>query len=189
MFGLALSIGALALIGRPATTPGDVTNDVLGFLFSFVILISVWIRYSSIISVLPVEDGSSIMLNILLLFLVSLEPYLLSLVTSSGQSLKEFASVLYALDLAGLMMILALLTHLITSEERGLIKRELIGEHKLIRNINILSAALFLISLIPVFWSWTFDGTPLRFYLWGAPLVITWTSRAMRGARKLVRRA
>ena len=188
VFGLALSIGALALIGRPAATASDVTHDVLGFLFSFAILISVWIRYSSIMSVLPVEDGGSIMLNIILLFLVSIEPYLFSLVTAPGQSLKQYASVLYALDLGGLMTILALFTHLTTIEERGLIKRELIGEHKQLRNINILCAAFFLISLLPVFWSWTFNGTPLRFYLWGAPLVLVWISRTIEGAGKLARR-
>jgi uncharacterized membrane protein len=121
------------LIGKAATTPSEATNNVLGFLFSFAILISVWLRYSSIISVLPIETESSIELNVILLFLVSIEPYLFSLVSTSTQMLKQYASVLYALDLAGLMIILASLTDVLTSEEKGLIKRELIGQLLLLR--------------------------------------------------------
>ena len=121
------------MIGKAATTLGDATNNVLGFLFSFAILISVWLPYSSIISVLPIETESSIELNIILLFLVSIEPYLFSLVSTSTQMLKQYASVLYALDLAGLMIILASLTDVLTSEEKGLIKRELIAQLLLLR--------------------------------------------------------
>jgi uncharacterized membrane protein len=177
VFGLALSIGVLALIGKSATTSAELTNHILGFLFSFVILINVWIRYSRIISVLPVEEWKELLLNVILLFLVSIEPYLLSLLTGDETALKEYASVLYALDLAGLMMILALFTHALASEGRGLVKRELISQEKSARNLLFVSVALFLISLAPVFWVWTYYGEPIRYYMWIAPLVLGWVSR------------
>ncbi|MGA8905521.1 MAG: hypothetical protein WB661_11010, partial [Candidatus Bathyarchaeia archaeon] len=50
VFGLALSIGALTLVGKPPSTPADIRSDVLGFGFSFIILISVWVRYTRIMS-------------------------------------------------------------------------------------------------------------------------------------------
>lgn len=55
IFGLALSISALTLIGRqPATTQQLLTSLGL-YGFSFLILISVWRLYSSITSILPLE--------------------------------------------------------------------------------------------------------------------------------------
>ncbi len=185
IFGLALSIGALTLIGKPPITPSDVRGDVVGFGFSFLILISVWLRYTRIMSVLPVETGTTVFLNIVLLFLVSIEPYLLSIVLSSQRGVLDYASVLYALDLAGLMAILALFTHMLTSEERKLIKRELISHQRRARNTLFFSAALFLISALPQFWSWTFQGTPLRVYLWYVPLALFWARGLVQTGRRI----
>ncbi len=76
---------------------------------------------------LPVETGVVVLLNIVLLFLVSIEPYLFSLLNSTEVAVFDYASVLYALDLAGLMAILALFMHMLTIEERKLIRPELLG--------------------------------------------------------------
>jgi uncharacterized membrane protein len=72
IFGLALSIGAITLIGNVAgiKTPNDLTNDVVIFAFNFLILISVWMRYTKTMSALPLENSWSISLNTALLFSV-----------------------------------------------------------------------------------------------------------------------
>src|SRR6266705_5184687 len=46
IFGLALSIGALALIAQPVLTAGDLLRDLLDFAFGFIVLIVVWVRYT-----------------------------------------------------------------------------------------------------------------------------------------------
>jgi uncharacterized membrane protein len=81
IFGLALSLSAYSLLTRPPTQLTGLASDVLAFTFSFLILISVWIRYTGIMSVLPMENRTTRMLNVAMLFSVSLVPYLFNLVT------------------------------------------------------------------------------------------------------------
>lgn len=56
IFGLALSTGSSSLLSRPPVNPEDVVSGVIGFGFSFFILISVWLRYTAMVTVLP-QDG------------------------------------------------------------------------------------------------------------------------------------
>jgi len=180
VFGLALSIGALALIGKPPTTPADVQSDIVSFGFSFLILISVWLRYTRIVSVLPVETGFIVLLNTILLFLVSIEPCLFSLLTLRSGDFSEYASVLYALDLGGLMAILSIFTHMLTIEEKKLIMHAQISRQKAIRTALALSALVFLLSTLPQFWSWRLDDSPLRILLWYLVLPMVWSTRFIR---------
>jgi uncharacterized membrane protein len=76
IFGLALSIGALTLIGKPPSDFGQLVQSILFYAFSFLILISVWYGYTRTMSELHTETGSLVKVNILLLFLVSVEPFL-----------------------------------------------------------------------------------------------------------------
>jgi hypothetical protein len=136
-------------------------------------------------SVLPMETGITLLLNIVLLFLVSIEPYLFSLVNSAEVTLLDYASVLYALDLAGLVAILALFTHMLTIEEKRLISPGLLGQQRTIRNFLFFSVLLFLISALPQFWSWRFQGTPVRALFWYVSLVGIWALRLV-GVRKRI---
>jgi uncharacterized membrane protein len=77
--GLALSMGAIALIGNPPTTVLGLYDDIFTFAFSFTILISVWMRYTRVMSVLPFENRRTIFLDILLLFSVSIEAFLFNI--------------------------------------------------------------------------------------------------------------
>ena len=178
VFGLALSIGALTLVGKPPATPADIRSGIFGFGFSFIILVSVWLRYTRIMSVLPLETAWTVLLNIALLFLVSVEPYLLSVLNSAETlAIFDYASVAYALDLAGLVAILGLFTHMLTSEERKLIPARLLGQQRRIRNVFLFSAFLFLVSTLPPFLAWKFGGTPVRVLFWYVPLVMLWSFR------------
>jgi len=103
-------------------------------------------------SVLPLETATTVLLNIALLFLVSVEPYLLSLLNPAETILIfDFASIVYALDLSGLLAILGMFTHMLTVEERKLIPARLLGQQRRIRNAFLFSAFLFLISTFPQF--------------------------------------
>ena len=140
-------------------------------------------------SVLPVETSGTMFLNVVMLFLVSVEPYLLSLLVFGSFQVARvavliFASEAYALDLAGLNFIMGLFAHQLTVEERKLIEPELVGQYRRIRNVLFLAALLFVVSVFPFFWSWEILGTPVRFYLWYATLAIIWISRMKGGLRK-----
>lgn len=185
IFGLALSIGALSLISKPPGSPAEMTSDIFGFAVSFVILISVWLRYTSIMSVLPMETPVTIFLNVVLLFLVTIEPYFFDLLslgpdpTQSQLANLEYASVLFAVDVSGLMAIMAFFTHILTVEEKKLVSTDLIQKYRLVRNSLFLVAGLFLLSTLPQFWAWKIDGTAFRFYFWLVPLGIFWIRRIL----------
>ena len=177
IFGLALSIGAISLISRLPAKPFGILIDVAEFGFSFLILISVWLGYTNIMSVLPMEDGSTVILNLVLLFLVSIEPYLFYLNITfdllSHELLLNSASVLYALDMAGLMLILALFAHQLAREERGLVPKKSMAKFKRVRNTLFISAALFAITILPLFWTFKLWDLPIRFYFWFIPLILS----------------
>ena len=177
IFGLALSIGAISLISRLPTKPLGILVDVAEFGFSFLILISVWMGYTNIMSVLPMEDSVTVILNLVLLFLVSIEPYLFYLNITfdllSHELLLNSASMLYALDMTGLMLILALFTHQLAREERGLVSKESMARFKRVRNTLFISAGLFAITILPLFWTLKLWDLPIRFYFWFIPLILS----------------
>ena len=151
--------------------------DVAEFGFSFLILVSVWLSYTNIMSVLPVEDNTTLNLNLVLLFLVSVEPYLFYLNITFDLLTHElflyYGSILYALDMAGLMLILALFANQLAREEKGLVPKESLKKFRRVRDTLFLSAALFAITVLPVFWMIKISGQPLRFYFWFVPLAVS----------------
>jgi uncharacterized membrane protein len=177
LFGLAVAISAIPLLLRLPAKPFGIVIDISEFGFSFIILISVWLGYWNIMSILPMEDGTIVALNIGLLFLVSIEPYLFYLNITfdliSHELLLDTASILYALDMAGLMLILALFTHRLAQEERELVPKESLAKFKLVRNALFISATLFAITVLPPFWTRTLFGQPIRFYFWFIPLMLS----------------
>jgi len=181
IFGLALSIGAVSLLSQKPANITAVSYSMVSFGFAFLILASVWFRYSKIMSVLPVESSGIIWANLLLLFLVSIEPYLFNLMTVSayspapGQLDSGSTTTLYALDLGGLMLILAFFIHELTDEEKRLIPRELLRGYKLTMYTTILAGFLFLLSTLPVFWGVIVVASPtipIRYVLWSGVWVV-----------------
>ena len=190
IFGLALSISALAFLGQVGSDFYHVAFSLAIYGFSFLILVGVWRVYSSIMSVLS-ETQSLISINILMLFLVSVEPYLFNqLFTSqSGSSV----SVLYSIDLAGIFLILAIYNHYLSSEERNLVPQDFVWKLRLARNMELISAAMVTVSAVPAFWTivvfhisaaGTVFSVPLRVVMWFVPLVLGWSRW---GLEKLVR--
>ncbi len=177
IFGLALSVGAISLVLRLPNRPFGILFDIGQFGFSFLILISVWLSYTNIMSVLPLEDNFTVALNLVMLFLVSIEPYLfyLNIIFDAvaNERLLNTASIVYAVDLAGLMAIQALFTQQLAQEERKLLPHDMIRKYKRIRDTLFMSAAIFAVTALPFFWVWRIGNTPLRFYMWFVPLVVS----------------
>jgi uncharacterized membrane protein len=180
IFGLALSIGAVQLVTNLPTQPGDLTTDIYTFGFSFLILINVWNRYTATTSVMPVETPLMVRLNMVLLFLVVIEPFLFEVMIVNGfsKAVGVQASLYYGIDIGSMNLVLAYFTHLLAQEERNLIPREMIGRYKETRDNLILGAAVFLASDFPLFVAVDVGGVPLRVILWILVLPMLWLPRA-----------
>jgi len=190
IFGLALSIGALTLVGQQPTSISQLGVALALYAFSFMILIRVWLIYSSITSVLPAETSFLVNLNVLLLFFVSIEPYLFNELFVPNGALYLDVSSLYGADVAAMFFILAFFAHSLVDEDKKLIPKELLGRYRFARNVNIVIALIFAVSLVPVFGSTvvaaavsngtTYDFTA-RSVLWILVLVVGWGGRFVGG--------
>ena len=178
IFGLALSTGSAQLLVNYPKGGYEIITTLVVFGFSFLILINVWLRYTSITSVVPIETVTMVRLNVLLLFLVAIEPYLFYIISKSGLSADPGldASSFYALDIAGMNFVIAYFTHLTTIEGKKLIPPDLIHRFKLSRTLLLLVGLIFAISAIPYF-GVAVLGQSLREILWIATVPLIWISR------------
>jgi uncharacterized membrane protein len=185
VFGLALSIGAFALVSSPPTDDSGFYRDVFTFGFNFIVLISIWIRYTRIMSVLPIETRRTMLLNSLLLFTVSLEPFIFNILRSGNSasrpspSLYEAASSFFGIDVGAMMLIMGVFTLALADEEKRLVPAAMLGRLRSEAEIWLTSAALFLISAIPIFGRISIGSLPLsgisvREFLWVAALLTSW---------------
>ena len=129
IFGLFLSIGSIALIANSPSNTGEINSHILAFVFSFLILITAWMIYTTQMSAFPLQSRATTYLNVALLLLVALVPYRLdnvelvdvSLTSAASSALRDYASTLFAIDLSGVQLILALFAHIISMEEKKLV--------------------------------------------------------------------
>jgi hypothetical protein len=188
IFGLSLSIGSIALIANPPKSTAEITTHILAFAYTFFVLITAWMIYTTYMSVLPVETRTVTFLNVGLLLLVAIVPYLLNgvevvapgLTPSEVSMIQNYSSQLFALDLGGILIILATFAHVISLEEKRLVAPELVTLFRNGRNRMTILAILTLISVAPQFWDWTLLGVPIRLYLWYPPMISYWIGRAVR---------
>src|SRR5712692_8593647 len=166
VFGLSLSIGSIALIANPSKSAGEITTHILAFAYTFFVLITAWLICTTYMSVLPVETRTVTFLNVGLLLLVAIVPYLLNGVEVANPALtpdevsmiQYYSSTLFALDLGGILLILATFAHVISLEEKRLVAPELVTLFRNGRNRMAILAVLTLISVAPEFWEWTLLG-------------------------------
>jgi uncharacterized membrane protein len=181
VFGLALSVAAVSFTfgGSLPSDPVTLTNDLASFGFTFLILINVWNRYTSTTSVMPVETPVMIRVNMLLLFLVVIEPLLFNVLYFKGfaTDVGQEASLYYGLDIGGMNLILAYFTHALTVEEKNLVPKEMFHRLKITRDLLLFSAALFLVADLPIFSNLMFAGLPARIDIWVISIPIVFLPR------------
>ena len=176
VFGLALSIGSIVLISKPAANPDRSRNGhrVLRFRLSTCCLDLV--HYTTTITALPYEVRGTFLLNIMLLFCVAVEPYLFYVLVEGKVSLIEFASSVYALDVGAMLFILAGLVRILLNEEKKRGSHDLPPDRlKMFRRFvisRVVGGVIFLVSALPLFWTPVPIGQFLRFDIWYAVMVI-----------------
>jgi len=185
VFGLALSIGSLAMISQPVNNLSDITDGLLQFFFSFLIIVSVWVAYTNIVSEIKIESKWDFRLNLGLLMLVAIEPYLLFLLGHNDPEILEWASMAYALDVG---LIMAILAGLFSRKKEDGISEATILQNRFERNRYIGISLVFLISALPFLWVPSVVGTiNLRFIIWMFAIMPGLTLRVLhhRAMRKV----
>lgn len=180
IFGLALSIGALALINNQPSDFSAVLTSLLFYTFSFLVLVNVWRSYSGLLSILPVETELLIGLNILLLFTVSIEPYLFNQVFLTSGDLWSKISMLYGVDLAVMFLVLAFFNNSLANQRKTTAPPQANKMFLFDRNYDLIIAAVFFISILPVFETTVFQISSeqtvydirLRAFIWTTALVM-----------------
>jgi hypothetical protein len=179
VFGLALSIGSLILVGKGVQSAEDLVVNVLLFGFGFLIILMVWLRYSQTMAVLPVEARFALPTNLALLFLVALEPYLFYVCWSAQlPGVLSSATAAYALDVGGMLATQAALAQLVVREAKaGFYGNQplspiVLAEFRRVVRLNAVLVGVFVVSALPVFWVDTQIGQ-LRYYLWAASFLVS----------------
>ena len=191
VFGLALSIGAFALVSNPPISDHGFYQDVGTFAFNFIVLISIWLRYTRIMSVLPVETRGTILLNGILLFTVALEPFIFNILRSfntinpPNPALFEAASSFFGLDVGAMMLIMAVFTLALADQENRLVPRSMLRQLQEEAVTWGVAGGLFLISAVPLFGKINVGGVvvsglSLRYLLWLLAIVFSWIRSGIR---------
>jgi uncharacterized membrane protein len=179
VFGLALSVGALALVGSPPTTSGSLFLALATFGFSFLILILVWLAFTHLRSMLNFESRWSVSMNVVLLFTVSIEPFLFDLIVRSNETAAFLATAnqLFAIDIGVMVGVLGLFASYLATTPRtvlGADDRRQLRQDALNRWVV---AGIFFLSTAPIFGQVHLYGQPVRVAIWIVGLVILLASR------------
>jgi uncharacterized membrane protein len=193
VFGLALSIGSIGFLSSPPKSAFELAKNVAFFGFSFVILVFTWLGYSRTIAVLSKEKESTLFLNILLLFLVAIEPYLFFILVTvpsnvpNSDYLANIYSTAYALDVGGMYLIQAALARQVLLEskdaEKQYPKNVVLQRFRGIMIAEIAIGLAFLISSLPFFWIET-PISEVRFIFWYSSFAIFFVIRAGNRPKK-----
>ncbi len=184
-----MSIGAISLVitvGQ-SSSASDINRNILEFLFVFLILITSWIIYTSDMSVLPIETRLVTALNVFLLILVALTPYLFDQVVSTFNSsgVQQYASILFTVDYAGTLLIMAVFAHIIAQEEEHLVDGEIMIRFRRVRNRLGFLTVIVLLSLAAP-WDWLLLGVQIRLLIWFIPIISFWVNRMTRPPSRYV---
>jgi len=186
IFGLALSVGSLALVSSLPTNEGALIQDIGTFAFTFLILISVWFDYTRIMSVMPINEQRTVTLNTVLLFTVSLEPFLFILLKSPSNSSPFFlfVSQVYAVDLGTMMAVLASFAGTLAVDLKIRLDPKVRASFRRESLLRFVSAGVFLLSVAPVFGTTVVTigafQEPLRIIMWFVPLAFAVSTRRRR---------
>jgi hypothetical protein len=145
-----------------------------------------WLRYTRVMSVFPLESRRMINLNVMLLFCVSIEPFLFNLIRNEPRvvdprAFTDATTTLYALDLGAMFGILGAFTLTLADAERNLIPKGMQRRYKVEGISWFLCGLIFALSALPFFFELRMpNGDAVRYYVWLVPLLLIWSARAVQ---------
>ena len=95
-------------------------------------------------------------------------------------TIRDYSSSLFALDLSGILAILAIFAHILGVENNRLVPPAAAKLFRNGRNRMGVLAILMAVSIAPPFWEAAFLGVQVRIYLWTLPLISYWLGRVAR---------
>jgi len=176
VFGLALEIGSISIVAKLPQTATDLTTEIVEFGFSFVVVFMAWFSYRRAVVALPYETPRTLIVNVALLFCVSIEPFLFYVLVTAPGNVGEAAPVAFALDIGATMLLLSLFTYLLLEEERKAPQRRV--HPAILRQMRVggigraVVAVAFFVSALPVFGLPGPLGQPIREDVWVIGLVL-----------------
>jgi uncharacterized membrane protein len=196
VFGLALSIGSLGFLSNQAPTPFALLKNIAFFGFSFLILVATWLGYSRTMAAVREETSEIIYLNLGLLFLVAIEPYLFFVLVLDSKTymMGDASSTVYALVVGLMFLIQAALSNEVLKQDAKAIQlgqkhlhEKIVLRFKGIRTAEIVIGAAYVVSALPIFWQLPTPIGQARFVFWYCAFAVL---PAGRGAmRKKVKNA
>ena len=183
VFGLALSLGAITLVASPPSNATVLYTDLASFGFGFLILIGAWLAYTRLMAALVQTGHTALHLNSLLLFFVSIEPFLLNVLLRADARGSFFAVVsqAYAVDVGAMIGLLGLFAWALTTSPQGSQPPQLREQYAVEARNRWIASGLFFVSAIPFFGVETVAGEPLRIWLWVVAVAIGWFARLRVG--------
>jgi len=135
VFGLALTLGTVTLVAPAADDVGRLLTAIVSYGLSFFIIVWIWWLYNKITKRARTETRFRFAINVLLLFLVVIEPFLL------GVSNKVAGSAAYAIDIGTILLVLAVYSQLAIKE--SIAAGSTIARWRTNRNTLIVCAIIF----------------------------------------------
>lgn len=176
VFGLALEIGSIAIVTKVPQTSTDLAAAVVEFGFSFVVVFMAWFAYRRAIIAFPYETPRTLIVNVALLFCVSIEPFLFYVLVVAPGTVGDAAPVAFTLDLGAMMLLLSLFTYLLMVEERraprGRVHPAILQQARASIIGRAMVGVVFLICALPVFGSHGPFGEPIREDVWVVGLAL-----------------
>ena len=190
VFGLALSIGSLEFVVNLNVNYQVVLNSLFTFFFNFILVVYIWFRYARALSLITVENRVEMGLNIILLFLIIIEPYLFDLLNAAILPTDlDFSSLLFAFDIGAMMLVLGVQYTIGLrnyKDKNKEIDKDFLSAYNSIQIGLYITGIIFIFSTLPIFWSITIVGTKPRFILWVIGIFITFFYREFEHFKKKI---
>lgn len=169
VFGLSITFSAIQFALSPPTEAARTLSLIAEFAVSFLVLVWVWITYIRVVANLGTGQRPSLWLNVALLLLATVEPYLLYIVwlgtfqtpsqTPAQLLSDQVIAAAWSIDIGLMLVILATMTR---STLAGPSTTASAARRRAVRSYSDWFYAMGLIvalTSLPVFWIQVYKGT------------------------------
>ena len=143
LFGLALGLGAFSLTSFPLRELVDVFDAILFFGVTYIFIVVAWIILSQFYEELPLTGTKVARLDMLIIFLVILSPFLMR--TLWTPSLQSIGSIFFSIEMSVIFMALGVMYQAYIGRNRRKLEGIVCAKLRVERNVQ------FIVSIILLF--------------------------------------